>query len=467
IKNLVDGIANSADKPNVNAVLRIHWVYMMSVLTDVYGDIPCMEAGKGYTHGIANPSYDQQKDIYDFFFKELDACQAQIDPSKDHVTGDVTSFAGDVEKWRRYANSLRMRLAMRISDVDPERAKAEFEAAYNTGKFIASAENDAFVKFIDAPFTLYEGARDLDFRVNALSEVFYGQDKESPTLVCATLYNKLSKMSDPRLYRICRHYNYALRDDNSYDVTSILDCTEEVAAWEINSGLGPHPLRVGQVWYSAWVDCPSLDQLPNFQKKAEANPEYTANNHHNRMIRPFLALDLMKPTAPGILMTWAEQEFLLAEAASKGWTVTGGAEAHYNEGVSASMKMLNNYYLSEGNKISDAEIEAYLLVNPLGTNPKESINTQAWILHLTNPVEAWSNLLRSDYPVLDDRTKVDQAGFPDGDEDMTTPVRLKYPNLEGQYNAANYKAAIARAPLNGEDNWHIRVWWDVNDGRYE
>lgn len=469
IKNLVDGIANTADKPNLNAVLRIHWVYMMSVLTDIYGDIPCLKAGRGYTDGVSNPEYDTQKAIYDYFFSELAACYAQLDKSADHVTGDVTAFSGDVDQWKKYANSLRMRFAMRISDIDPQKAREEFEEAYKTNMYISSLDDDAYIKYIDAPFTLYEGATDLDFRVNALSEILYGQDKTSPTLVCATLYNQLRNTDDPRLYRICRHYNFALRNDNAYDVTGIPDLTDEVAAWEVTSGLGPHPCHVGQAWYSssAWIDCPSLDQLPEFEKIAATDKRYTEDNHHNRMVRPFLSLDLEKPTAPGILMTYAEQEFLLAEAKDKDWTVSGTVAEHYKAGVKASMQLLNKYYLADERLIGEAEMDAFLAANPLGANAKESINTQAWILHLTNPAEGWANLRRADYPVLEDRKKITDTGFPDGDKNMSTPVRLRYPSLEEKYNYANYKAAIDRAPLNGNDNWHTRVWWDVNEGRFE
>lgn len=469
IKNLVDGIANSEDKPNVNAVLRIHRVYMMSILTDTYGDIPCSQAGKGYTEGISNPVYDTQKEIYDFFFEELEACQDQLESGNDHVTGDVSGFAGDVKEWQKFANSLRMRFAMRISDVDPDRARAEFEAALATGKYMTSASDDAFIRYIDAPFTLYEGAKDLDFRVNALSEVFYGQDKTSPTLICATLYNQLQNSADPRLFRICRHYNFATRNDNAYDLSGIHDFTEEVTAWEVSSGLGAHPCHVGQAWYSssAWVDCPSLDQLPEFEKLAQTDSRYTSDNHHNRMIRPFLSLDLENPAAPGIMMTYAEQELLLAEAKVMGWNVDGSAESHYEAGVRASMQMLNQRYLKAERAISESEINSFLEANPLGNNPKESINTQAWILHLTNPAEAWANLRRADYPVLEDRRNITDTGFADGDSDMTTPVRLKYPKMEETYNTVNYKAAVAREPLNGSDNWHARVWWDKYEGRYE
>lgn len=71
IKNLVDAInATQEGQPALNAALRIHRVYLMSVLTDTYGDIPCSEAGLGYIKGISNPVYDKQEDIYNAFFTE-------------------------------------------------------------------------------------------------------------------------------------------------------------------------------------------------------------------------------------------------------------------------------------------------------------------------------------------------------------------------------------------------------------
>ena len=105
IKNLVDAIKNTEEsgKLNLNAVLRIHKVYLMSVLTDIYGDIPCSEAGKGYTEGTANPKYDKQQDIYNWFFTELDSCVKQLDKGTDRITGDVTNFDGDTKAWQRYA----------------------------------------------------------------------------------------------------------------------------------------------------------------------------------------------------------------------------------------------------------------------------------------------------------------------------------------------------------------------------
>ena len=83
IKNLVDAIHNSEDKANLNAALRIHRVYLLSVISDLYGDIPASEAGLGYIKGISNPKYDTQEELYSWFFEELDACEKQLGTGTD------------------------------------------------------------------------------------------------------------------------------------------------------------------------------------------------------------------------------------------------------------------------------------------------------------------------------------------------------------------------------------------------
>lgn len=469
IKNLVDGIANTADMPNLNAVLRIHRVYMISVLTDIYGDVPSSEAGLGYVQGISNPKYDTQKEIYEFFFTELEACFKQLGSGNDRITGDVTNYNGDIQKWRKYANALRMRFAMRISDVEPVKAQKEFEAAFSTGEYLLSAEDDAYVRYTDGPFTLYEGARDLDFRVNALSEVFYGQDPTSPTFVCATLFNQLKDTKDPRLYRICRHYINTKRSEISPDNLGNVDLTDEVIAWEETLGEGSHPCNPGAAWYSDWVNPPANSEIPTLERMVKEDPAagYDKNNFPARLIRPFLSVEFERPNRPGILMTSAETEFLLAEAKDKGWSVSGSVEERFRAGVKASMQLLNTHYLPKNHKIDDEDvatfIDALIAEGSLSKNARNIINTQAWILHLTNPAECWANLRRADYPVLMDRAKLKKFDFTYDDDNLTTPVRLKYPNLESMYNTDRYNEAVNRAPLNGKDDWHTRVWWDSYD----
>lgn len=465
IKNLVDAIHNSEDKPNLNAALRIHRVFLSGVLADIYGDVPCSEAGLGYILGVSTPKYDTVEELYNWFFTELSDCEQQLGTGTDHITGDVTSLGGDVNMWKKYANSLRMRYAMRISDIEPTKAQQEFEKAMNSG-YIASAEDDAYVIYSDSPYTFYKGADDYDFRTNALSEILYGQDPASPTFVCSTLFYQLKNTNDPRLYRICRHYYNIKRSQTKPDKEQNIDLTEELLA-NFNANAGEEPCNPGAAWWHNWMNVLATDKFPTLQKWAEQDPNsYDNSDYRARTMRPMLNIDFEMPTNPGILITAAEVQFLLAEAKLKKWNVSGDVESYFRAGVTASMEMLNNYYLTS-NKITAEEINDYiddLIINDAlsAKKAKESINTQAWILHLTNPSEAWANMRRSDYPAVLDRTRLEV--FTDGfvpSSDMTMPTRLNYPELESQYNSVNYNAALER--LGGKDNWHKRLWWDTDD----
>ena len=464
IKNLVDAIHNSKDMPNTNAALRIHRVYLMSILTDTYGDIPCSEAGLGFIEGISNPKYDKQEDIYNWFFAELKDCVSQLGTGSDRISGDVTSLNGDTDLWKKYANSLILRFAMRISDVNPALAQQEFEGVLaSESGYIGNSNENAYVKYLDAPFTLYDGSRDLDFRANALSAILYGQDPTSPTFVCSTLYNMLKDNNDPRLLKICRNYINTTRSETKPE--GCFDVTDDMIAWENAGGTGVQANDPGAAWWDQWPTVPATSEIPTLQQLVNNYPDmgYDQSNFPARMTRPFLALAFEQPNCPGILITSAEVEFLLAEAATKGWAVQGDAESHYEAGIRAAMQLLNDCYDIVG-KISETDINDYIAANPLGDNPKEQINKEAYILHLTNPAEAWANLRRSDYPVLQDRAKFGNFTYTCVDG-FNTPVRLKYPNLEAKYNSVNYKEAIER--LGGTDDWHKRMWWDVAEQNFQ
>ena len=104
IKNLVDAESRTAgdeEKVNINAAISIYKIYLMSVLTDIYGDIPYSEAGRGYIDGISTPQYDTQESIYYNFFTELKTATMLMNAGKDKITGDVI-FKGDVKIGRAH-----------------------------------------------------------------------------------------------------------------------------------------------------------------------------------------------------------------------------------------------------------------------------------------------------------------------------------------------------------------------------
>ncbi|GAA3584581.1 SusD/RagB family nutrient-binding outer membrane lipoprotein [Snuella lapsa] len=153
---------------------------------------------------------------------------------------------------------------------------------------------------------------------------------------------------------------------------------------------------------------------------------------------------------PSMLITYAEVELMLAEAAARGW-YNGDAEAHYNNGVRAAMENWSFYGVSTP---STAEVDAYLAANPYdANNALEMIGEQYWAATMLIPWESFSNWRRTGYPVL---TPVNYSGNATGG---TIPRRLKYPIVEFNVNAENINAAVANQ---GPNEYTTRVWWDAN-----
>lgn len=124
----------SATTNNVIQVARIWRAYLMSEMSDNFGSIPT-DAFQG-----ENPEFKSQKDVYYFILAELKDAVANIDASvsASEIGKQDPAYGYDWNKWIKYANSMRMRLAMRISEADPAKAKAEFEDAVSSGQYISA-----------------------------------------------------------------------------------------------------------------------------------------------------------------------------------------------------------------------------------------------------------------------------------------------------------------------------------------
>lgn len=128
--------------PNQIAIARIMKAYMFSIVTDKWGDVPYFDALKGSAN--PTPKYDRQQAIYADLLKELRESVAQFDGGA-AVQGDLL-FGGDAAKWKRFANSLRMRLAIRLTEADATTARTEYLAAYGdaSGWIDDNSKNAAF-----------------------------------------------------------------------------------------------------------------------------------------------------------------------------------------------------------------------------------------------------------------------------------------------------------------------------------
>lgn len=451
VKNLVDGIyrtAEDASKNNINAALRIYRVYMMSLITDVYGDCPYSEAGLGFLDEKYNPRYDTQEEIYSDFFVELKAAASQLSSAGDRLTGDII-FGGDINKWKKLANSLRMRYAMRISNVAPDKARIEFEDALNSdGGIMTSAGDDALIKYMDIAFSFGQESYS-DYRGNAMSQLWFGNDPaNNPSYICSTFFNQLKDTNDPRCYQVCRFYYDGLMSATKPD--GRIDLTDEI----LSKGIKMEPCDPGT--YS-WDNWPAGYKSDILSEMAANNPSIDPNMA--REVRPKLASAFLKGDCPGVVMTYAEVSFLLAEATLNGWVTNDNAESYYKKGVRAAMDFLSDNYDTE--KVSTEEFENYMAANPFGYTTEQkrvNINTQAWIHHFTNPNECWANLRRSGFPRLKSPEAYGQGAYLTGGVEI--PVRLCYPVLESSYNKQGYDEALDR--MGGSNSWNIPLWWDVN-----
>lgn len=454
LKNIIDAqyrTAEDAEKVNINSVLRIYRVYLMSIITDTYGDAPFSEAGLGFLEGKFNPKYDKQEDIYNAFFLELEDAVNKIDLTKDKVTGDLI-YAGDVTKWQQLANSLRLRFAMRISNVNPTKAQTEFENALAAnGGVITDASSDALIKYMTIAFSFGQEAYS-DYRGNSLSQLLFGNDPaNNPSYLCSTFFNQLYNSGDPRTFKISRCYYDGLMSATSPD--NRVDITQEM----IEKGIAFSPRDPGAYSWEPWPTGYDSDICAEL---AVNNPSVTATMA--REVEPKLANNFLKSDNPGVVMTSAEVKFLMAEATVKKWNVGSAlAEDLYKQGVRAAMDFLTDNYGCTAT--TDAEFDTFIqdkgAFGHTDNQKLEAINTQAWILHFTNPAECWANVRRSGYPKLKSPAEYGFGQYLTGGTEI--PVRLCYPVLESSYNKKSYNEAIER--MGGTDNWHSLLWWDTEN----
>lgn len=406
MKSIVDILDVTGKDPsavNMNAVAKIMRVMIAQRLTDIYGDVPYSEAGLAFSKGIVTPKYDKQQDIYASFFKDLDEAFNQLNTGKDLIKGDLF-YKGDVSKWKKLANTMRLRAAMRISEVSPAEAEKQAKAALQNGVF-ESNEDNCIMHHLDFPFS--DDPARLDYRGNGLSYGFIGNEQGDH--FSSLLIDYLKNNGDPRLTMIATPKT-----------------SSSIIPW--------NPIQPGETLYEGI-------------KPGVFRWELDAGSNSASGIQPYLKLR----TTPYLHVSYSETQLLLAEAAFRGW-VSGSAADYYKKGVEAGIKQLEIYGATPATQTA---INTYLAAKPLvAGNEKEQIATQIWVTYLFNSIEAYSNWRRTGFPKLIPITNSDsQTGG-------VTPTRLYYPNDEMQKNEANYLDAVAR--LGGKNDWLGKVWWDVN-----
>ncbi|UOR06103.1 SusD/RagB family nutrient-binding outer membrane lipoprotein [Hymenobacter aerilatus] len=409
---------------NVIAISNIMKVMIYQRLTDTYGDIPYSEALKA-EDGITAPAYDKQENIYPALLTQLESAINSLDTSAPLATGDLL-YGGNVAQWKKLGYSLMVRVAMRMTKVNPTLARTWTEKAVAGGTMTATTDNA--IAQTDAS----QGDTQ-----NATSGALLTTDDFREVKWSKTLIDYLRTNSDPRLGVIAEIPQAGEKNNANQGLTGN---TNPAVQRGLPNG---YDLANGDFDIRKRADYPG--------PTGAAGDIAPLGNYSRPRVNVYV-----KRNAPNFLLTYAETEFLLAEAATRGWNVGGTAATHYANGLRSAMESLAQ--MDAAATVPTATITAYVAANPLNTTSTtasyKQINEQYWLETSTtfNFIEGWFNWRRSGYPVLT------PVNYPGNVTNATIPRRLPYPAAEISNNPAGYRSGVAS--LNGGDLLTSRVWWD-------
>jgi len=422
LKELEQLLALTKDNPdmaNQYAIASIWRVFILHRVTDAYGDVPYTDAGKGYIDGNYKPKYDKQSDIYPQMLAGLETAIAKLDVSKGSYGVQDVIFQGSVSKWKTFGYSLMLRLGMRLTNVDATMARTYVQKAIAGGVMISNADIAKLNHVAGNGNTQNWDAFEL--KRESLPESNVGK---GPVKLAKTLIDLLQSYNDPRL-----PFYATLWEGNILSIQAAKLPTTTAPALQKGLPNGYDANSIKQV-IPNW----SNDQLVNY---SEPNTGTIASLN-----------------APTVLLSYSEVEFLLAEAALRGWG-NGTAADHYRAAITASMQSTTFF---PGNVvIQQTAINDYLTAHPLNGATfdlqMEQLYTQFYLAHFMyyDNFEAWSTLRRTGYP------KLVPPNYPGNFTGGAALIRLKYPVSESSINKANYDAAVA---IQGPDLYTTAVWWD-------
>lgn len=383
------------------AIAEIFKVLTYHYLSDIYGGpIPYADA---INDEIASPVYNTGPEVYAGLLSTLEEQIAALDESKpSYMSGDII-YNGDVSKWKKFANSLRMRIALRMIDVNESAAVAAISKSLDpaNGGIISSNAESALFRWLDgAPNN------------NPLNQAFKTRIDFS---VAEPFVDYLKKYNDPRLA--------VYADPLNNNGTPILDASGNLQ-------------YVGEVY--------GLDAGDG-------------NSNGNTKVVSLPSDYLIGATAPTVILDYSEVEFMLAEIAARNLSVgmTGTAAEHYAEGIEASFEfagLSNEAYMSYLARVP--------YVAPNLETALDAIGSQKWIAMYGQGIQGWLERLRLDFE--DPYTNAEIFVLPaEGslDPDVeTVPYRMTYPLVEASLNGDNYKKAVQ---VIGGNSKGVKAWWDV------
>lgn len=435
----ISEILKSTEELDFTAIAKIIRVQGMHRVADIYGPLPYTRAMQG---GDAVP-YDDLETIYKTFLQELEESVNDLTTFVDTEGADAGRLSSfdivckqDHKQWIRFANSLRLRLAMRIVNVEPALAKTTAEAAVNHKYGVLMAGNPN-VEVIDGALQ------------NPLHEISFAY---GDTRAGALLVNMLKGYNDPRLPKYVTPIgwlnNQDIVDKNDNPTNSIGDYVG------IRQGV-IIPDKSDYVMFST-VNMPR----ENKHTDQSGDKEQITN-----------ALPWMKV---------AEVYFLRAEGALRGWNMGGTAQGLYEEGIKVSFDDFGiseadyQAYINNDTGVAEDYVDPFNSENNIAALDKATVKwdssldnegklhkiiNQKWLAMYPEGQEAWSEFRRTGYPklfpVANNRSSVAESGIADGE----FVKRLRF--TRDERNSHEAEVIKARELLGGPDNEGTRLWWDV------
>lgn len=345
VQNLYD-IAVERKLDNYKGIAMIMRALIFSRMTDCYGDLPysqALQGKKGIGTNAPNyaPKFDSQQDIYAGVIDELKQANALLKVSGGDIVKNDILFNGDILKWKKFANSLRLRLLLRRSaKVDPSADMQEILSNPTVYPVMELLADNAALKYVESPNL---------FPITGERVGFYLQRRMSKTFV-----DKMNTLQDPRL-----------------------PIYAQPTVESVNSGT---PVYAG---------------VRNGEE--DANLGSNIDNKVSAVGVMYYNAQQVAVPAQGLIMLLSELKFILAESVVKGY-ITGDAKQYYEDGIKASME----YYKSVSG-VNISATRTYLDQPGVAFNSTQAlelIGTQRWIAMFFNDWQAWHEWKRTGFPVL-------------------------------------------------------------------
>lgn len=378
-----DNLLPDSRKTVMQAQIEVVKVMAYHQLVTVFGNIPYSEALDPET---PSPAYDDAATIYSDLMSRLNSAISTLESGSSGFSGSADLFySGDVDAWVKFANSLKMRMAIQLADVQPGVAQTAIEEA-SPNAFTSNADNLA-INFTTTPPN-----------TNPVWEWLI-QSARNDFVAANTLIDMMNNLNDPR---------------------------RAIHFTQVNGQY------VGGLY--------------------GASNDYTKFSH---IKGPLLGNDF-----EGVLLEYAEVEFIRAEANARGWLNGTAAQAaqHYDNAVTADMKYWSNASTQE--EISNSEINNYLAneapypVTGTQQDQLKAIAQQKWLGLYMQGLQAWTDWRRLDHPTW---YFADNPGAATEDD---IPVRFIYPVDEQNLNQSNWEEA---ASAMGGDETSSHLFWDTSD----